>query len=209
MSDEVRFIDTTLRDGNQSLWALNMKIGAMLPAAEHMDHAGFSPWSSSSASCSKYVREHKENPWYWLREGTKRFKKTRLRYHSGMHSAFEKTPHCILKYLLVERLVAYGLTLTRTSNYGTTTRPSKEEIADLKETGMDTVANPNFTPFRPATRTSTTREGARSGCHQAVAHLLQRRRGLLTNGRTLIPCGPEERRRDPCGMRTATRPGAA
>ncbi len=35
MSDEVRFIDTTLRDGNQSLWALNMKIGAMLPAAEN------------------------------------------------------------------------------------------------------------------------------------------------------------------------------
>ena len=32
MSDEVRFIDTTLRDGNQSLWALNMRTGAMLPA---------------------------------------------------------------------------------------------------------------------------------------------------------------------------------
>ena len=105
MSDEVRFIDTTLRDGNQSLWALNMKIGAMLPAAEHMDHAGFESMEFFlSVMFKKYVREHKENPWYWLREGTKRFKKTRLRYHGGMHSAFEKTPHCILK-LLVERLV--------------------------------------------------------------------------------------------------------
>ena len=41
MSNEVRFIDTTVRDGNQSLWALNMKIGAMLPALPHMDEAGF------------------------------------------------------------------------------------------------------------------------------------------------------------------------
>jgi len=40
MSDEVRFIDTTVRDGNQSLWALNMRVGAMLPAAEHLEQAG-------------------------------------------------------------------------------------------------------------------------------------------------------------------------
>ena len=31
MTNEVRFIDTTVRDGNQSLWALNMRVGAMLP----------------------------------------------------------------------------------------------------------------------------------------------------------------------------------
>src|SRR5947208_15214303 len=79
---EVRFIDTTLRDGNQSLWALNMRIGAMLPAAEPMDHAGFESMEFFlSVMFKKYVREHKENPWYWLREGTKRLKKTRLRYH--------------------------------------------------------------------------------------------------------------------------------
>ena len=32
MTNEVRFIDTTVRDGNQSLWALNMRVGAMLDA---------------------------------------------------------------------------------------------------------------------------------------------------------------------------------
>jgi oxaloacetate decarboxylase alpha subunit len=86
------------------------------------------------------VREHKENPWYWVREGTRRLKKTRLRYHGGMHSAFEKTPHAILK-LLIERLVHYGLTLTRTSNCWNDYASFKEEIEDLKKTGMDTVAN--------------------------------------------------------------------
>jgi oxaloacetate decarboxylase alpha subunit len=138
---EVRFIDTTLRDGNQSLWAMNMRVGAMLPAAGHLDQAGFESMEFFiSIMFKKYVREHKENPWEWLREGTKRLKKTRLRYHGGMHSAFEKTPHCILK-LLVERLVAYGLTLTRTSNPWNDYDVFKEEIEDLKKTGMATVAN--------------------------------------------------------------------
>jgi oxaloacetate decarboxylase alpha subunit len=41
VDNQVRFIDTTVRDGNQSLWALNMKIGSMLPALPHMDEAGF------------------------------------------------------------------------------------------------------------------------------------------------------------------------
>ena len=28
---EIHFVDTTLRDGQQSLWALGMRTGAMLP----------------------------------------------------------------------------------------------------------------------------------------------------------------------------------
>ena len=141
MSDEVRFIDTTVRDGNQSLWALNMRVGAMLPAAQHLDQAGFESMEFFvSVMFKKYVREHKENPWSWIKEGTKRIKRTRLRYHGGMHSAFEKTPHALLK-LLVERLVSYGLTLTRTSNCWNDYSAFKEEIADLKKVGMDTVAN--------------------------------------------------------------------
>src|ERR671914_2962750 len=93
MSEEVRFIDTTMRDGNQSLWALNMRVGAMLPSAEHMDQAGFESMEFFlSVMMKKYVREHKENPWEWLREGTKRIKQTRLRYHGGMPNAFGKNP---------------------------------------------------------------------------------------------------------------------
>ena len=38
---EVRFVDTTLRDGQQSLWAYNMRTGMMVPVAEQMDQAGF------------------------------------------------------------------------------------------------------------------------------------------------------------------------
>ena len=141
MTNEIRFIDTTVRDGNQSLWALNMKIGSMLPALPHMDEAGFESMEFFlSVVFKKYVREHKENPWYWVKEGTQRIKKTRLRYHGGVHSVLEKTPHVILK-LLIERLVSYGLTLTRTSNSWNDFTAFKEEIDDLRKHGMDTVAN--------------------------------------------------------------------
>ena len=47
---EIRFIDTTLRDGQQSLWALGMKTGAMLPIAAQMDRIGFESMCSSSRS---------------------------------------------------------------------------------------------------------------------------------------------------------------
>ena len=35
--NDISFVDTTLRDGQQSLWALGMKTDAMLGAAEQMD----------------------------------------------------------------------------------------------------------------------------------------------------------------------------
>jgi len=61
--NEISFVDTTLRDGQQSLWALNMKTDAMLGAAEQMDQAGFESLEFfSSNMIKKYVREHKEIP---------------------------------------------------------------------------------------------------------------------------------------------------
>jgi pyruvate/oxaloacetate carboxyltransferase len=39
--DEVRIVDTTLRDGDISLWAYGMTTGMMLPALLHLDEAGF------------------------------------------------------------------------------------------------------------------------------------------------------------------------
>src|SRR3990167_5997953 len=36
MMSEVKFVDTTLRDGHQSLWAENMTTGMMLPVAKRV-----------------------------------------------------------------------------------------------------------------------------------------------------------------------------
>ena len=142
---EIHFIDTTLRDGNQSLWALNMPTAAMLAIAEQMDKCGFESMEFFvTVMFKKYVHEHKENPWDWIRLGSKKFTHTRLRYHGGMHSAFEKTPSCILK-LLAERLVSYGITLTRTSNCWNDYDSFKEELDELTAIGMETVANLIYT----------------------------------------------------------------
>jgi oxaloacetate decarboxylase (Na+ extruding) subunit alpha len=95
-----------------------------------------------SVMIKKYVREHKENPWIWLREGTKCFSRTRLRNHGGMHGsgAFEKLPHSVMR-LLIERIVSYGITLTRTSNCWNDFQELKEELHHLREVGMETIVN--------------------------------------------------------------------
>jgi oxaloacetate decarboxylase alpha subunit len=88
------------------------------------------------------VREHKENPWVWLREGAKRFRRTRLRNHGGMHGsgAFEKLPHAVMR-LLIERVVSYGITLTRTSNCWNDFLGFKKELNELRDAGMETIVN--------------------------------------------------------------------
>jgi oxaloacetate decarboxylase alpha subunit len=138
---EIRFIDTTLRDGQQSLWALNMKTGMMLAAAEQMDRAGFeSAEFFVTVMFRKLVREHKENPWDWVRLGTKRFDKTRLRWHGGLKGGFEKVPMSVLR-LMMERVVGYGITLNRTSNCWNDYQSFKQELDGLRSIGMETVVN--------------------------------------------------------------------
>jgi oxaloacetate decarboxylase alpha subunit len=144
---EIHFIDTTLRDGQQSLWALGMKTGAMLPIAAQMDRIGFESMEFFvSIMIKKYVREHKENPWVWVREGAKRFRHTRLRNHGGLHGsgAFEKLPHAALK-LLAERVVSYGITLTRTSNSWNDFEEMRNEVRELRALGMETIVNLIYT----------------------------------------------------------------
>lgn len=139
--DEVRIVDTTLRDGNTSLWAHNMTTGMMLPVLPHMDRAGFEAMEFFvHGRLKKVVREHKENPWDWVRLGTKQVKNTSLRYHGGLVSGFEFMPDCITR-LLIERVVSYGITVTRTSDPWNDFNFLQKEVDDLKKLGMETVVN--------------------------------------------------------------------
>ncbi|MGE5216002.1 MAG: hypothetical protein ACM3SP_03240 [Chloroflexota bacterium] len=139
--NELQFVDTTLRDGQLSLWALGMKTGAMLAIAEDMDRCGFESLEFFGfAGFIKYVREHKENPFDWMRLGTKKFRRTRLRYHGGLASGFEKVPRAVRK-LMIERVVAHGITLTRSSDPWNDYEVAARENKDLAELGMDVVIN--------------------------------------------------------------------
>ena len=56
--DDIRFVDTTIRDGHQSLWAERMSTGMMLPIAKNLNDAGFVAIELLSGShIKKAVRE--------------------------------------------------------------------------------------------------------------------------------------------------------
>jgi oxaloacetate decarboxylase (Na+ extruding) subunit alpha len=186
---EIHFIDTTVRDGNQSLWALNMKTGMMLAAAEDMDKAGFdSAEFFVTVMFRKLVREHKENPWDWIRLGTKRFTRTRLRWHGGLKGGFEKIPSCLLR-LMMERVVGYGITLNRTSNSWNDYEAFGEELKGLRSVGMNTVVNLIYSVSPRHTDEYYVRKAREAAALKPYAICFKDVGGLLTPQRTraLVP----------------------
>ncbi len=186
---DIHFIDTTLRDGQLSLWALGMKTGAMLAIAEQMDRCGFESLEFFGfAGYIKYVKEHKENPWDWMGLGAKKFHRTRLRYHGGLASGFEKIPRSV-RLLMIERVIAHGITLTRSSDPWNDYDAAAVEIDALKKLGMDVIINVIYS-VSPRHTDQYFAERARQAaaikpyriCFKDVA-------GLLTpdRARTLIP----------------------
>lgn len=77
--DKVKFVDTTLRDGHQSLMATRMKTSDMLPILDKIDEVGYEAiemWGGATFdACIRYLNE---DPWERLREIKKRMKNTKL-----------------------------------------------------------------------------------------------------------------------------------
>lgn len=64
----VKIMDTTLRDGHQSLWATRMRTEDMLPILEEMDQVGFHAlevWGG--ATFDVMIRFLNEDPWQRIR----------------------------------------------------------------------------------------------------------------------------------------------
>ena len=113
--DGIKFVDTTIRDGHQSLWAENMTTGMMLPVAEAMDRAGFDAIELiSSSHLKKCVRELKEDPWARVKLVSGRITRTPLRLNAGRFSAFDITPRSMYR-LFMERMAANGIREARIS----------------------------------------------------------------------------------------------
>ena len=187
MSD-VRFVDTTVRDGNQSLWALNMRTDAMLAVAEHIDEAGFeSAEFFVTVMFKKLVREQKEDAWDWFRLGTKRFRKTPLRLHGGL-KLIEKIPVCVFE-LMIRRVMDYGITLTRTSNSWNDYDEFDREKRALEQLGMDTVVNLIYSVSPRHTDDYYARKAREAAAIDPVRICFKDVGGLLTleRARTLIP----------------------
>ena len=139
--EEIKFVDTTIRDGHQSLWAENMTTGMMLPIAEHLDNAGFEAIELlSSSHIKKCVRELKEDPWERVRQVAKRVKKTPLRLIAGRVSTFEISPRSIYM-LFMERMAANGLRQARISSEWNELENWRYKVQGAHEYGMQSIIN--------------------------------------------------------------------
>jgi len=139
---EIFFVDTTLRDGQLSLWASNMTTGMMLPVAERLDRAGFEAIEvMSSAFYKKCVRDLKDDPWERVRLLAKRIKKTPLRsIRSRSMLAFQLTAPAIAD-LWLERLAANGINELRTSDPSNTPKYWRQAVEGAQRAGLKTILN--------------------------------------------------------------------
>ena len=139
---DIHFVDTTLRDGQLSLWASNMTTAMMLPIVENIDRAGFEGMELlSSAFFKKCVRDLKDDLWERARLVAKRVKNTPLRsIRSRSMLAFQITPPAITD-LWLERLAANGITELRTSDPSNTPKYWAEAIRSANRAGLKTVLN--------------------------------------------------------------------
>jgi len=139
---EVKFVDTTLRDGQASLWAENMRTGMMLAVAENLDRAGFQAAELIAAShIKKCVRELREDPFERIRLVAKRMPRTPLRcVGTDRLSAFELTPDSV-NHLWFERFAANGIRQIRISNPSNDPAGWKKAVLRAKRLGLATFLN--------------------------------------------------------------------
>jgi len=118
---EIRFVDTTVRDGSQSLWAIGMRTDMILPIAQRLDDAGFDAIEIMATSFEKkLIRDLHEDPWERLVEVRKRVTRTPLRMIRGRQlAAFQITPDA-MEDLWYERMAAMGIGQIRLSDSSNT-----------------------------------------------------------------------------------------
>jgi oxaloacetate decarboxylase alpha subunit len=140
--NQVHFVDTTLRDGQASLWAENMRTGMMLAVAERIDNAGYHAIEViASSHIKKCVRELRENPFERMRLVAQKIKKTTLRAIGAERiGAFEISPESVVD-LWFERLLANGMRQLRISDPANDPAGWSKSVARARRVGLGTVVN--------------------------------------------------------------------
>lgn len=139
--DEISFVDTTIRDGHQSLWAERMSTGMMLPIAKRLDAAGFLAIELLSGShVKKAVRELREDPWERIKRVAERAPHTPLRLIAGRVNTFGFDPPAMYE-LFVERMAANGIRQARISEPWNDLPGWKYRVAVARKFGLDPIVN--------------------------------------------------------------------
>ncbi len=190
--NEVRFIDTTIRDGQASLWAMNMRTAHMLPAMPHLDAAGFDgmEFISPGSKLKKFVRHLKENPWAWIRQGAAAAKNTPLRWH-GPINGHGMSGHVVpaVGELLVSKFVELGVRHTRTGSNWNDFDAVREEMDRFTALGMASVINVMYSVSPKHTDEYFVQKAKEAGAIAPYRLCFKDVSGMLTpeRTRTLLP----------------------
>lgn len=145
MSD-IKLIDTTLRDGHQSLWALGMKNEMMLPVLELIDNAGYdeAEFYIPQVQLFKAATDLGENALDWLDYGAPLAKKTPLRMHGGMETGFRYVPQAVHR-LMLRRQVDLGVNVNRCSDPWNNYQRLAPALRELVQIGFKPIVNLTYT----------------------------------------------------------------
>src|SRR3954465_5016672 len=139
--DEIRFVDTTIRDGHQSLWAERMSPGMMLPIAKNLNDAGFLAVELRSGSpIKKAVRELREDPWERIKRIFALCPDTPMRLIAGRVNTFGFDPPCMYE-LFIGRMAANGIRQARISEPWNDLPGWTYRVKVARQFGVDPIVN--------------------------------------------------------------------
>ena len=143
--NEVRFVDTTIRDGAQSLWAYNIRTGMIAPICEPLDQAGFEAIElGGPIEMPKCVKELREDPWQRYRLVIPKFKRTPLRLIHGTRSGFAIYPDA-LHQLFDTCMANVGVKEVRISDSWNDANDWAWRVKQAKQAGLKPIINLIYT----------------------------------------------------------------
>ncbi|MDD5987449.1 MAG: oxaloacetate decarboxylase subunit alpha [Eubacteriales bacterium] len=134
---KVKFMETVLRDGHQSLIATRMKTEEMLPILETMDNVGYHAlemWGGATYdACLRFLDE---DPWERLRAIRKRIKKTNLQMLlRGQNLLGYKHYADDVVYEFVDKAISNGIDIIRIFDALNDTRNIEAAVKATKKFG--------------------------------------------------------------------------
>lgn len=189
---EIGFVDTTVRDGQQSLWAMNMRTAHMNHVLPAIDAAGFDAIEvmAVGAAFRKLVRHLGENPWDWLRSAAALAPRTPLRWHGSFEG---NTMNGVIPRevgrLFVEKLVDLGLRSTRLGDNWNRMDVVGDKKARLEALGTTTIVHVIYTVSPRHTDEYFVDKARQAGALRPSRLCLKDVGGLLTpeRARELLP----------------------
>jgi oxaloacetate decarboxylase alpha subunit len=139
--EEIRFVDTTLRDGNLSLWASNMTTSMLLPVLDRLGEAGFDAIELlSGAFFKKCVRELHDDPWERARMVSERIPHVPLRLIAGRMNTFGYDPPAMYRLFLTLH-AKNGIRQVRISDPWNAFDGLKHRVQQARDCGLEPIVN--------------------------------------------------------------------